>query len=388
MPASSVATVMARGLRTVSEDGPLMLLEPGSAPLPGGLVVVPTLVSSKSHVFPVQVMNMSDEDLWLRPSIRLGVLTHVGSVKSDELCEVQFQRISADTEQVSIDKHPEAPTDSTVEYVFDQVSVGGSPEQQAQLVSLLKKYSFVFANEDEDLGHTDKVQHEIHLTDNTPVTQPFRRIPPTQYREVREHIGKLLKKGVIRESSSAYASPIVLVRKADGSLRLCVDYRKLNSKTRRDAFPLPRIDESFDALRGAKFFSTIDLASGYHQVAMHERDMSKTAFTTPFGLYEYVRMPFGVCNGPATFQRLMQVTMSDLVFQILLVYLDDILVFSETFKQHLERLETVFKRLAETGLKVKLQKCAFLQQSVKFLGHQVSAESVGTDPSKVSAVKN
>lgn len=121
---------------------------------------------------------------------------------------------------------------------------------------------------------------------------------------------------------------------------------------------------------------------------MHERDMSKTAFTTPFGLYEYVRMPFGVCNGLATFQWLMQVIMSDLVFQILLVYLDDILVFSDTFKQHLETLETVFQRLAETGLKVKLKKCAFLQQSVKFLGHQMSAEGVGTDPSKVSAVKN
>lgn len=121
---------------------------------------------------------------------------------------------------------------------------------------------------------------------------------------------------------------------------------------------------------------------------MQERDWAKTAFTTPFGLYECVRMPFGVCNGPATFQRLMQVTMSDLVFQILLVYLDDILVFSETFKQHLERLETVLKRLAKTGLKVKLQKCVFLQQSVKLLGHQVSSEGVGTDPSKVSAVKN
>lgn len=119
----------------------------------------------------------------------------------------------------------------------------------------------------------------------------------------------------------------MLVRKADGSLRLCVYYRKLNSKTRRDAFLLPRIDESFDALRGAKFFSTIDLASGCYQVAMHERDSTKTAFTTPFRLYEYVRMPFGVCNGPATFQRLMQVTMSDLIFQMLLVHLDDTLVF-------------------------------------------------------------
>lgn len=264
----------------------------------------------------------------------MGFLTHVDNVKSDEVCEVQFKRISADTEEVSVDKHPAMSTDT--QSILDQLSVGGNTEQHTQLALLLEKYSFVFATEDEDLGYTDKVQHEIHLTDDMPVTQPYRRIPPTQYSEVREHIGKLLKKRVIRESTSAYALPIVLVWKADGTW-LCVDFRRLNSKTRRDAFPLPRIDESFDALRGAKFFSTIDLASGYHQVAMHERDRSKTAFTTPFGLYEYVRMPFGVCNGPVTFQRLMQVTMSDLIFQILLVYLDDILFFSETFEQHLEQ---------------------------------------------------
>lgn len=386
VPASSAATIMAKGLKTVSEKGPLMLLEPGNAPLPGGLVVVPTLITSERHIFPVQVMNLSDEDIWLQPRTRLGLLTEVDTVDNDQLCKVQFQRISADTDEVSVSTRPEPPTD--VQSILHKLKVGGTTDEQAQLALLLGKYSFVFATEDEDLGYTDKVQHEIHLTDDIPVTQPYRRIPPTQYNEVREHIGKLLRKGVIKASSSPYASPIVLVRKVDGSLRLCVDYRKLNSKTRRDAFPLPRIDESFDALRGAKFFSTIDLASGYHQVAMHERDRPKTAFTTPFGLYEYVRMPFGVCNGPATFQRLMQATMSDLIFQMLLVYLDDILVFSETFDEHLQRLETVLRRLAETGLKVKLEKCAFLQDTVKFLGHQVSAEGVGTDPSKVSAVKD
>lgn len=197
-------------------------------------------------------MNLSDEDLWLKPRTRLGFLTHVDSVKSDEVCEVQFKRISADTEEVSVDKHPAMSTDT--QSILDQLSVGGDTEQRAQLALLLEKYSFVFATEDENLGYTDKVQHEIHLTDDVPVTQPYRRIPPTQYSEVREHIGKLLKKGVIRESTSAYASPIVLVRKADGTLRLCVDFRRLNAKARRDAFLLPRIDESFDALRGANSF--------------------------------------------------------------------------------------------------------------------------------------
>ncbi|KAK7909832.1 hypothetical protein WMY93_014516 [Mugilogobius chulae] len=135
--------------------------------------------------------------------------------------------------------------------------------------------------QDEDLGYTDHVQHEIPVVDETPVNQPYRRIPPNQYKEVRDHISELLRKGVIRESSSSYASPIVLVRKPDGSLRLCVDYRKLNLKTRRDAFPLPRIDESLDALSGAEFFSSIDLASGYHQVAVHEKTGTKRPLQLP-----------------------------------------------------------------------------------------------------------
>lgn len=123
----------------------------------------------------------------------------------------------------------------------------------------------------------------------------------------------------------------MLVRKSDGSLRLCVDYRRLNLKTRRGAFPLSRIDENLDALSGAKFFLTLDLPSGYHQVAVHEKDRNKTTFITPYGLYDYLRMPFGLCNALTTFQHLMQATMSDLVFQIVLIYLDDLLVFSPTF---------------------------------------------------------
>lgn len=225
--------------------------------------------------------------------------------------------------------------------VLDKLDIGGTDDERAALCALLARYSDVFTDDDDDLGFTDKVKHEIKLIDDVPVTQPYRRIPPNQYKEVQEHISKLLKKGIIQESESSYASPVVVVRKSDGSIRLCVDYRKLNLKTRKDAFPLPRIDESFDALKGAKYFSTIDLASGYHQVAVDERDREKTAFTMPFGLFEYLRMPMGVCNGPATFQRLMQATMNDLIFEIMLVYLDDVLVYSPSFQSHLERLDIV-----------------------------------------------
>lgn len=385
VPAASVATVYAKGLRQLSPDETLMLLEPINTPLPSGLVVVPTLVGFGKHVFPVQVVNFSPEDIWLQPRTRLGVLSEIECV--EEATEVHFNRISADHEEVSVNSKESKASDEELQFMLGRLNIGGSPDEQAKLAVLLAQYADVFAFNDGDLGYTDKVQHEIHLVDDVPVTQPYRRVPPTQYKEVRDHITQLLKKGVIKESTSADASPIVLVRKTDNSLRLCVDYRRLNSKTRHDAFPLPRIDECFDALHGAKFFSTIDLASGYHQVAVHERERHKTAFTTPFGLFEYTRLPFGVCNGPATFQRLMQATMSDLVFQIMLVYLDDILVFSPTFADHLFHLQTVLQRLRETGLKVKVEKCHFLQSSVRFLGHQISAEGIGTDPDKVEAVK-
>lgn len=170
-------------------------------------------------------------------------------------------------------------------------------------------------------------------------------------------------------------------------LRLCVDYRQLNSKTRRDAYPLPRIDESLDALSGARWFSTLDLASGYNQVPVAEADKSKTAFCTPFGLFEFNRMPFGLCNAPGTFQRLMERIFGDQRYQSDLLYLDDVIVFSATVDEHLKRLEEVFARLEKQNLKVKLSKCQFFQSQVSYLGHVVSAEGVATDPLKIEVVK-
>ncbi|KAL0152304.1 hypothetical protein M9458_052027 [Cirrhinus mrigala] len=167
---------------------------------------------------------------------------------------------------------------------------------------------------------------------------------------------------------------------------MCVDYRQLNAKTRRDAFPLPRIEESLDALTGACWFSTMDLASGYNQVPVTEGDKPKTAFCTPFGLFEWNRMPFGLCNAPSTFQRLMERLFGDQQCHSLLLYLDDIVVFSSSIAQHMERLEVVLSRLEREGLKAKLGKCAFLRQEVKYLGHVISSTGVATDPSKIEAV--
>lgn len=169
-------------------------------------------------------------------------------------------------------------------------------------------------------------------------------------------------------------------------MRMCVDYRQLNLKTRKDAYPLPRIEESLDALSGAQWFSTLDLASGYNQVEVAEKDRQKTAFCTPFGLYQFNRMPFGLCNAPGTFQRLMERILGDQHFQSLLLYLDDVVVFSSSFEQHLSRLGLVLTRFRECGLKVKWSKCSLFQRQVSYLGHVISAEGVATDPEKTRVV--
>lgn len=244
----------------------------------------------------------------------------------------------------------------------------------------------MFSAQDGDLGCTNLIAHKIPVLDEVPVRQRYRRIPPSEYDAVKAHINQLLDGQVIRESSSPNASPIVLVRKKDGSLCLCVDYRLLNGKTRKDAFPLPRIEESLDALSGARWFSTIDLASGYNQVPVAEEDKAKTAFCTPFGLFEFNRMPFGLCNALSTFQRLMQRLLGDQQCQSLLLYLDDIVVYSSSVSQHLERLELVLGRLEREALKAKLDKCSFFQPKVQYLGHVISKEGVSTDPSKIEAV--
>ena len=246
----------------------------------------------------------------------------------------------------------------------------------------------MFFQDDQDLGYTDRVSHQMRMQDDIPVASHFRRIPPTQIQEVKEHIQMLLDKKIVRKSCSPYASPVVIVRKKDNSIRLYVDYRQLNAKTVPDAYPLPRIDDSLDALGGARLFSTLDLASGYHQVAMKEEDIEKTAFTTPFGLFEYLRMPMGLNTAPATFQRLMQTTMNDLAFQILLVYLDDLLVYSRDFDEHLERLQVVFDRLREVGLKLNPKKCQLARSSVEYLGYTVSGSGISTSEGKISSVRN
>jgi len=192
---------------------------------------------------------------------------------------------------------------------------------------------------------------------------------------------------VIEESQSPWVSPVVLVKKKDGSLRFCVDYRKLNAVTVKDSYPLPRIGDILDQLSGNSWFSTLDLKSGYWHVKVNSEDKEKTAFSIGNGLWQFRVMPFGLCNAPATFERLMEKVLRDILSKICLVYLDDVIVFSKTFKEMMANLREVFLRLRTAGLKINPQKCSLFSKEVKYLGH-VSKQGITTDPEKISAVKN
>ena len=189
-----------------------------------------------------------------------------------------------------------------------------------------------------------------------PIRQAVRRLPPPQREAVQELLTDVLDKDVIQPSGSPWASPIVLVRKKDGSFRFCVDYRKLNEVTHKDAYPLPRIDDTLNTLAGSQWFSTLDLLSGYWQVEVAEKDRPKTAFCTTEGLFEFKVMPFGLCNAPATFQRLMDLVLAGLQWSHCLMYIDDVIIIRKNFDEHLLHLQQVFDRLLQAGLKLQPKK--------------------------------
>lgn len=198
----------------------------------------------------------------------------------------------------------------------------------------------------------------------------------------------MLNNGIIEPSKSAWSSAIVLVPKKDGSTRFCVDYRKLNEVTIKDAYPLPRVDDCLDSLANSKWFSSMDLNSGFWQVGMAEDHKEKTAFSTSLGLFHFKVMPFGLCNSPSTLSRLLEDVLRGLQWEECLLYMDDIIVPGSTFAEALQRLENIFERLRDANLKLKPSKCNLFQKSVKFLGHVVSEEGVQTDPDKTEAIKN
>ena len=229
--------------------------------------------------------------------------------------------------------------------------------------------------------------HKIPLLEGSnPINQRPYRYAVYQKNEIDKLVQELLDAGTIQPSSSSYASPVVLVKKKDGSWRLCVDYRGLNGMTVKDRFPIPLIADLMDELGGSKVYSKIDLRAGYHQVRMNTDGIHKTAFKTHSGHYEYLVMPFGLTNAPATFQGLMNTVFKSLLRKCVLIFFDDILVYSSSMEEHEEHLKSVFALMRSNKLFAKMSKCAFATDRVEYLGHYIQAEGISTDPNKIKAV--
>ena len=313
------------------------------------------------------------------------------TLKQFEQCREQLQT----QENVSQPINPKVPelTPDKEKLLFSKIDLTGAQGWDPALIEeaqqLFCEFAHIFVLESTDMGHTSMVKHKIRLDNYTPFKERYRRIPPHLFDEVKNHLKEMLEVGAIRKSSSPWASAIVLVRKKDGSLRFCIDLFKLNAQTIKDAYSLPRIDETLDCLGGATIFTSLDLRSGYWQVEMEEESKPLTAFTVgPLGFYRCERMLFGLTNAPATFQCLMENCLGKLHLSWCIIYLDGIIVFSDSPSEHLCRLRGEFAKLDKAGLKLKPNKCEFFKTRITYLGHIVSSKGIETDPKKVEAVKN
>ena len=348
----------------------LWIVEPTKIDTP--ILVGRTLVKTREDAtIPVRVVNEFNTPISLKKGAVIGQCQNISAIAR---CERSQQKPTIEPQQIS-------PT--LLNNLLNELH--GNEKLKAE--KLLEKYASIFANEG-NTGRTGIVKHRINTGDAKPIRQTPRRVPLAKREDANKIIEDMHKNGVIEPSISPWSSPIVLVKKKDGSTRFCVDYRKLNDVTKKDSYPLPRIDDTLDTLSGAKWFSTLDLQSGYWQVEIDECDREKTAFSMGDGLWEFSVMPFGLCNAPATFERLMEHVLKGLNWKTCLVYLDDIIIMGKSFDDHLKNLEEVFQRIASAGLRLNPKKCSLWKKQVTYLGHKVSTEGIHTEEGKIKAVKD
>ena len=266
-----------------------------------------------------------------------------------------------------------------------QISEHLTAEERAQVEDIISEG--LFSTDEVPFGRVEGYSHYIDTGTARPICQALRRTSPAEREIVRQEVQKMMAAGAIRPSNSPWASPITLVRKKDGSVRFCIDMRKVNEVTVKDKYPLPRIDDLLATLAGCKYFTKLDAASGYWQVPMEESSIPKTAFICTEGLFEFVVMPFGLTNAPATYQRMMQEILGDLLWKVVLAFLDDTLVFGRTLEEHNTSLREVLSRLRDRGIRLKPKKCEFAKPQVAFLGFIVSGEGIKPDPQKVDKLR-
>ncbi|KAI3360647.1 hypothetical protein L3Q82_002512 [Scortum barcoo] len=283
---------------------------------------------------------------------------------------------------------PSMETKQAIDDLYDRSCEGLEEGQRLQLRELLDLFSDIFAAKDEDCTHTSLVQHNIDTGNAHPIRLHPCRLPLTKRALAEQKIKEMVEAGIIEPSTSPWAAPVVLVKKKDDTWRFCVDYHLLNNVTRKDSYPLPRVDDALDCIAGSRWFSSLDLQSGYWQVELAPEARPKTAFSIGQGLWQFKVMPFGLCNAPATFERLMERVLADIPRDRCVVYLDDLLAHAADFDSALANLRDVFFAIRKAGLRLHPRKCHLFRRETSFLGHVVSAAGVSTDPAKVTAVRN
>ena len=342
--------------------------------------MVPRVVAVVAdETMPVKIVNLRTEETTVPTNTDLGTFYTIQE-DGQGLYEVFDQN----------DTVTQTTRESATEEVIKQLNIeqaAVSETGKRALKRLVGKYRDIFSKSDSDIGRTPLLKHRIATGEAKPIRQRPRRIPLKLREEVENQKNKMLRDGIIEESSSPWCSPIVLAKKKDGKFRFCVDLRAVNSVTQSLPHPLPRVDDALDSLAGARYFTTLDMASGYWQVELEDEDREKTAFSTGKGLHHFRTMAFGLKNAGPTFQRLMELVLAGVDPKSCLVYIDDIIIFEKTEQAHLKTLEEVFQKIKESGMKLKPTKCSIAREEVVFLGHKVGRKGIQPDPANAARVR-
>ena len=388
-------TEMTISVNTIQTEEPFdAIVEGHPVNLPQGIMIYPTYQTIQEGKMFVQIGNVTSQDIYIPRGQKIAKATLAEEVVPDLDMTIDPQTgrkyVNIHPTVLMREQHPSQtpPNDGPA----PDIDLGDlsefSSEQKERLLNIIKNHPSVFSKDGDDIGCTDVLEHHILTTDEVPIKQPDRRVLPQLQPAVRRHLQRWLNQGIIRESTSGYGQQLVIVMKKDGDIRLCVDFRALNEKTLKDAYPLPKVEEVLEALKGAQYYSSMDLTSGYLQLPLAEESRHKTAFRALGALYEFLRMPFGVCNGPATFSRLMSKCFGDLHLIWLIIFLDDLLIYSNTIDEMLDRLEIVFSRLQNFGLKLKPSKVKLFQREICHLGYKITKEGITTDPDKIATIRD
>jgi hypothetical protein len=379
LPASSICWISVQ-IPSQHYLAETVLLEPTAMMIRNrGLVVMPAVSENKENIT-VKIVNTTEKDITLYPNQEIGKCESIYEPEGEEVQPVR---------SVKVEERKEAKLPEHLHDLLDRSSEFLDKRQTKILKSLLCEFQHVFSKSPEDIGFTDKVKHVINTQDAKPFKFAPRRQPLALAEAEKQEIESMLKRNIIEPSNSPWASPVTLVRKRDSNeIRFCVDYRQLNNVTVKDAYPLPRIDQCLESVAGNCWFSNLDIFSAFWQVPLDEGSKEKTAFTTKYGLYQFNRLPFGLSNSPATYERLMDDVLKGLLWEECLVFLDDTIIPSKTFEEGIDRLRHVLQRFSDANLKLKTKKCNLFKKEIKFLGHIVSEKGIATDPAKIEAVQD